>query len=72
VREVWTEARSTIVDSLRENGCATIAQLADRIGISAQAVREHLQFLRREGVIVRETLPARVGRPPAAYRLKQG
>lgn len=64
--------RDEIVAALREIGCATIAQLAERVGISAQAVRLHLAALLRDGVIERVVQPARIGRPPEGYRLKNG
>ncbi|MCI0452219.1 MAG: MarR family transcriptional regulator [Candidatus Latescibacteria bacterium] len=57
---------------LKENGGATIAELAARIGISDEGARQHLLRMERKGWIRRrETRPTggRAGRPAAVYEV---
>jgi predicted ArsR family transcriptional regulator len=57
---------------LKEQGGATIAELAERIGISDEGARQHLLRMERKGWIQRrETRPTggRAGRPAAVYEV---
>jgi predicted ArsR family transcriptional regulator len=74
VRTHPTGTRQSILEALKRDGPLAIAQLADRLGMSGEAVRQQLVQLQREGWIeaVRERGPARhSGRPPTRYRLSQ-
>ncbi len=57
---------------MREQGGATIAEMAERIGISDEGARQHLLRMERKGWIRRrETRPTsgRAGRPAAVYEV---
>jgi predicted ArsR family transcriptional regulator len=66
------EQRATIVEHLRRNGDATVAELAARLEVSEVAARRHLAVLADEGLVTSEVVGvvggAR-GRPAARYRL---
>jgi predicted ArsR family transcriptional regulator len=69
-----TGTRQTILEALKRDGPLAIAQLAERLGMSGEAVRQQLVQLQREGWIeaLRERGEARhSGRPPRRYRLSQ-
>jgi predicted ArsR family transcriptional regulator len=64
--------RQSILEALKREGPLAIAQLAERLGMSGEAVRQQLVQLQREGWI--EALHERAanrhsGRPAARYRL---
>jgi len=64
--------RQSILEALKREGPLAIAQLAERLGMSGEAVRQQLVQLQREGWI--EALHERSanrhsGRPAARYRL---
>ncbi|HVT02091.1 MAG TPA: winged helix-turn-helix transcriptional regulator [Thermoanaerobaculia bacterium] len=75
--DLLSEARRTILKVLKELGRATIPQLAERLGVSTEAVRQQLVQLDREGwvgdVCGRTDVPAdsarALGRPPVEYCL---
>jgi predicted ArsR family transcriptional regulator len=74
VRAHPSGTRQSILEALKREGPLAIAQLADRLGMSGEAVRQQLVQLQREGWIeaLRERGPARhSGRPPTRYRLSQ-
>src|SRR5205823_15115931 len=74
VRAQPTGTRQSILESLKRDGPLAIAQLAERLGMSGEAVRQQLVQLQREGWIeaLHEREPARhSGRPPTRYRLTQ-
>jgi predicted ArsR family transcriptional regulator len=57
---------------MRESGGATIAELAERVGISDEGARQHLLRMERKGWVQRrETRPTggRAGRPAAVYEV---
>jgi predicted ArsR family transcriptional regulator len=67
-----TGTRQSILEALKREGPLAIAQLAERLGMSGEAVRQQLVQLQREGWI--EALHQRAaarhsGRPAARYRL---
>jgi predicted ArsR family transcriptional regulator len=69
-----TGTRQSILEALKREGPLAIAQLAERLGMSGEAVRQQLVQLQREGWI--EALHDRAagrhsGRPAARYRLTQ-
>src|SRR5215212_9375814 len=69
------DARRSLLSALKRAGRATIPQLAEALAISAEAVRQQLSYLQRNGWIVSDCGPdeetdIRVpGRPPAEYCL---
>jgi predicted ArsR family transcriptional regulator len=74
VRAHPTGTRQSILEALKREGPLAIAQLADRLAMSGEAVRQQLVQLQREGWI--EALHERAavrhsGRPPTRYRLTQ-
>ena len=69
-----TGTRQSILEALKREGPLAIAQLAERLGMSGEAVRQQLVQLQREGWIeaLHERAAARhSGRPAARYRLTQ-
>jgi predicted ArsR family transcriptional regulator len=69
-----TGTRQSILEALKREGPLAIAQLAERLGMSGEAVRQQLVQLQREGWIeaMHERSAARhSGRPAARYRLTQ-
>jgi predicted ArsR family transcriptional regulator len=64
--------RKSILEALKRDGKAAIADLAARLGMSGEAVRQQLLQLQREGwveAIRDEAHEKRSGRPAAHYRL---
>jgi predicted ArsR family transcriptional regulator len=64
--------RKSILETLKREGKAAIADLAGRLGMSGEAVRQQLLQLQREGwveAIRDEAHEKRSGRPAAHYRL---
>jgi predicted ArsR family transcriptional regulator len=63
------DTRAHVVESLRARP-ATAVQLAEELGLSAVAVRRHLQVLERDGLVSAETVRREgPGRPSARYAL---
>ncbi len=69
------DSRRAILTSLKRRGPATIAQLADTLGLTGEAVRQQLLQLHRDGWvearIERSEERARTGRPATIYRLSE-
>ena len=63
------EQRAAIVEHLRRVGDASVAELADHLGISEVAVRRHLGVLAEEELVAAETVGGARGRPASRYRL---
>lgn len=63
------EQRATVVRHLRQAPGATVAELAEILGISEVATRRHLAVLEAEGFVATETVRQPRGRPVARYRL---
>ena len=62
--------RRTLVDLLHRHPDATVGDLAARVDISTNAVRQHLDGLEAAGLVERRQLGAAgPGRPPLAWRL---
>src|SRR4051794_29144500 len=63
------KTRRTIVKLLKTDGPLGSAQLAERLGLTAMAVRLHLYALQSEGLVTAEDRPSPVGRPAKFWRL---
>lgn len=63
------EQRATIVEHLRHEGEATVAELAERLGISEVATRRHVNVLEHDDFVTSRVVHQERGRPAAAYRL---
>jgi predicted ArsR family transcriptional regulator len=67
------DSRHLILDVLKRNGAATIAQLAGDLHLTGEGVRQHLLQLHREGLIEAKAKSAserpRTGRPATFYQL---
>ena len=63
------KTRRAIVKLLKTDGPADSAQLAERLGLTAMAVRQHLYALQKENLVTAEARPSTVGRPAKLWRL---
>ncbi|HEX8070192.1 MAG TPA: metalloregulator ArsR/SmtB family transcription factor [Pyrinomonadaceae bacterium] len=63
------KTRRAVVRLLKTDGPLGSAQLAERLGLSAMAVRLHLYELQSEGLVTAEDRPVPVGRPAKFWRL---
>jgi predicted ArsR family transcriptional regulator len=63
------KTRHSIVKLLKTEGPLGTAQLAERLGLTAMAVRLHLYALQSEGLVAAEDRPRPVGRPAKFWRL---
>jgi predicted ArsR family transcriptional regulator len=63
------KTRRAIVKLLKTEGPLGTAQLAERLGLTAMAVRLHLYALQEEGMVAAEDRPVPVGRPAKFWRL---
>jgi predicted ArsR family transcriptional regulator len=63
------KTRRAIVKLLKTEGPLGTAQLAERLGLTAMAVRLHLYALQGEGMVAAEDRPVPVGRPAKFWRL---
>jgi predicted ArsR family transcriptional regulator len=61
--------RRTVVELLKRCGPLTVADLGARLGVSAVAVRRHLELLERDGFVVQTLQPSSRGRPAHLYSL---
>ncbi len=62
--------RRTILDLLKRFGPTDARELAERLGVSAMAVRQHLYVLRDDGFVTHEAERRGAGRPAKLWRLK--
>lgn len=71
--QLFPESRRAILLALKRRGTATIAELAEELRLTGEAIRQHLLQLQRDGaaeiVPGRRTETRRTGRPAARYRL---
>lgn len=65
------EQRARIVERLRRHTEATIADLADHLGISEVATRRHVGVLEDEGFVAARTVKQERGRPASTYHLTE-
>lgn len=63
------KTRRAVVKLLKTEGPLGTAQLAERLGLTAMAVRLHLYALQSEGLVTAEDRPRPVGRPAKFWRL---
>ena len=63
------KTRRAITKLLKTEGPIDSAQLAQRLGLTAMAVRQHLYALQREGLVTAEERPVPIGRPAKFWRL---
>src|SRR5690242_5377984 len=61
--------RQSILHALKTEGSLTSAQLAERLGITAMAVRQHLYELEKEKFVTVEERPIPIGRPAKYWQL---
>jgi predicted ArsR family transcriptional regulator len=55
--------RAAVLEWVKRDGPATAADLANRLGITTMAVRQHLDSLQREGLVAHKTRGGGRGRP---------
>jgi predicted ArsR family transcriptional regulator len=63
------KTRRAITKLLKTDGPIDSAQLAERLGLTPMAVRQHLYVLQREGLVTAEERPVPIGRPAKFWRL---
>src|SRR5215210_5856027 len=63
------KTRRAIVKLLKTEGPLGSAQLAERLGLTAMAVRLQMYALQEEGLVAAEDRPVPVGRPAKFWRL---
>src|SRR5260370_25829105 len=61
--------RSAVLRLLKSEGAMDSAQLAEKLGPTAMAVRQHLYALLREKFVTAEKRPPRIGRPTKFWHL---
>src|SRR6185437_6577549 len=64
--------RRALLDVFKQRGPSTIAELAERLEMSGEAIRQQLVQLQREGwveAVVERAETSAAGRPPARFRL---
>jgi len=63
------KTRRAITKLLKTEGPIDSAQLAERLGLTPMAVRQHLYALQREGLVTAEERPVPIGRPAKFWQL---
>src|SRR5436190_19352968 len=63
------KTRAAIVRLLKTEGALDSAQLAQRLGLTAMAVRQHLYALQKEKLVTAEERPGAIGRPAKYWQL---
>src|SRR6266446_5680676 len=63
------KTRRAVVKLLKSEGAMDAAKLAERLGLTAMAVRQHLYELQREKLVTAEERPVPLGRPAKYWRL---
>ena len=58
-----------IIEYIQRNGPTSIKELEDLLGVTTNAVRQHLSSLQAEGYIERQRVHTGVGRPHHAYSI---
>lgn len=58
-----------VIEYIKRNGPATIRELEELLGVTTNAVRQHLQSLQADGYVERRQVNAGVGRPHHAYSI---
>lgn len=63
------DVRRSILNFIRERGQATVAELAESVGLSPVSVHYHLNRMERDGLVKAEPLRQGVGRPKYVFTL---
>lgn len=63
------KTRRAIIKILKTQGPLDSARLADQLGLTAMAVRQHLYALQGEGHVEAEERPVPIGRPAKHWQL---
>src|SRR5438309_3558770 len=63
------KTRRAILKLLKTEGALDAAELAERLGLTTMAVRQHLYALEREKFVTAEERPVPLGRPAKHWRL---
>jgi len=58
-----------VIEYIKRNGPVTIKELEELLGVTTNAVRQHLQALQADGYLERRQVNAGVGRPHHAYSI---
>lgn len=69
---VYTDRSSPawqVIEHIKRNGSATIKELEELLGVTTNAVRQHLQALQADGYLERRQVNVGVGRPHHAYSI---
>lgn len=66
-----TRTRRDILDRLKSDGPSDAAGLAEVLGVTAMAVRQHLYDLQAEGLVLAREVPRPVGRPAKLWELTE-
>jgi DeoR family suf operon transcriptional repressor len=61
--------RRSILEQLKLTAVLTVSELAERLGVTASAVRQQIAFLEADGLLEYEDEKGRRGRPQRHYRL---
>jgi predicted ArsR family transcriptional regulator len=72
LRDSWDGAagsRAILTEILKREGESDVATLAERLGVTGVAVRQHLAAMEREGQVGYRSVRRPVGRPARMYRL---
>jgi DeoR family transcriptional regulator, suf operon transcriptional repressor len=64
-----TTTKQDILTVLLKQGPSTAQVLAEHLAITPQGIRRHLKDLEQEGLILRQVVPATLGRPNHLYEL---
>ena len=64
-----TGTRRKILEMLKRDGPQAAGRMAEMLGISAMAVRQHLYALAEEGLVAATSEPTGVGRPSKSWHL---
>lgn len=68
-RPAERKTRRAIVKLLKTEGPLDSARLAERLGLTAMAVRQHLYALQSENLVAADSRPVPLGRPAKFWRL---
>jgi predicted ArsR family transcriptional regulator len=66
-----TPARRKLLELIKSEGPQTASELAERLGVTPVAVRQHLQTLCRDGLLVYVEERRPVGRPARRWRVSE-
>jgi DeoR family suf operon transcriptional repressor len=69
LRTAMQETRTQILQILQRDGGATVAHMARQLNLSIGTLRHHVSILERDGLLTREKVRQRIGRPQHHFRL---